>query len=294
MILMFHNMFGRAGMPSTETQWAAQETWHGTTDFAGQTLGTDRPPSSTGQTAQEQWASSGSQSTSSNGHSVRFAHRDSLGVPSPGNGLRQRYDLLATPARLATSGHLAKHARTVTCPLKQGRSARLVSRGSRQRIGTRPFWGQKTGPNPTDRGKAGSKHHILTDAQGIPLCFTLTGANAHDVTQLLPLVEAVPSVRGKRGRPRHRPDSLQADRGYDSEPHRKILRSKHIKPVIPKRNTEHGSGLGTTRWVVERTLAWLHQFRRLRVRYEKRADIHEAFLTIGCFMICYNFIKGFC
>ena len=122
----------------------------------------------------------------------------------------------------------------------------------------------------------------------------MTGANAHDVTQLIPLVKAISPVRGKRGRPRHRPDRLQADRGYDSEPHRKILRSMGIEPVIARRNTDNGSGLGTTRWVVERTLAWLHQFRRLRVRYEKRADIHEAFLSIGCIIICYNFINGFC
>jgi len=114
------------------------------------------------------------------------------------------------------------------------------------------------------------------------------------VTQLLPLVDAIPPVRGKRGRPRRRPDRLQGDRGYDSEPHREVLRTKHIEPVIAKRNTPNGSGLGTTRWVVERTLAWLHQYRRLRVRYEKRADIHEAFLTLGCIMICFNFINNFC
>jgi len=122
----------------------------------------------------------------------------------------------------------------------------------------------------------------------------LTGANAHDVTQLLPLVEAIPPVRGKRGRPRHRPDSVQADRGYDSEPHRQALRQMGIRPHLAKRRTAHGSGLGKTRWVVERTLAWLHNFRRLRVRYERRADIHEAFLTLGCILICFNFIDNFC
>lgn len=114
------------------------------------------------------------------------------------------------------------------------------------------------------------------------------------MTQLLPLVDAIAPVRGKPGRPRRRPDRVQADRGYDSEPHRRALRAKRITPIIARRNTEHGSGLGTTRWVVERTLSWLHQFRRLRVRYEKRDDIHEAFLTIGCILISYNFINGFC
>src|SRR5262245_35755804 len=84
-----------------------------------------------------------------------------------------------------------------------------------------PCGGEKTGPNPTDRRKVGSKHHLLTDAQGIPLAVTLTGANRHDVTQLLPLVDKVPPVRGKPGAPRFRPERVQADRAYDSGPHRK-------------------------------------------------------------------------
>jgi transposase len=86
--------------------------------------------------------------------------------------------------------------------------------------------GEKTGPNPTDRRKLGSKHHLLTDAHGIPLSFTLTGANRHDVTQLLALVERIPAVPGKRGRPRRRPDRVQGDRGYDSEPHRQALKKR--------------------------------------------------------------------
>lgn len=67
-----------------------------------------------------------------------------------------------------------------------------------------------------------------------------------------------------------------------------LLWDRRIEPMIAERNTEHGSGLGTVRWVVERTLSWLHQFRRLRVRYERRAEIHEAFLKLGCVMICWN------
>ncbi len=154
--------------------------------------------------------------------------------------------------------------------------------------------GGKTGPNPTDRRKLGSKHHLITDAQGIPLATILTGANRHDVTQLLPLVEAIPPVRGKRGRPRRRPDQVQGDRAYDSEPHRRALRSLRIGPVLAQRFIEHGSGLGILRWVVERTLAWLHQFRRLRIRYERRADIHEAFLSLACSLICLRRLNSFC
>jgi transposase len=89
-----------------------------------------------------------------------------------------------------------------------------------------PSGGAKTGPNPTDRRKLGSKHHLLTDAQGIPLAATLTKANRHDVTQLLPLLDRIPPVRGQRGRPRRRPKSVQGDRAYDSEPHRREVKKR--------------------------------------------------------------------
>ncbi|GAA3134708.1 hypothetical protein GCM10017687_58730 [Streptomyces echinatus] len=75
--------------------------------------------------------------------------------------------------------------------------------------------GQHTGPSPVDRGRAGSKHHLITDGHGTPLAVLLTGGNRNDVTQLLPLLDAIPLVRGRIGRPRRRPDSLFADRGYD-------------------------------------------------------------------------------
>jgi transposase len=115
------------------------------------------------------------------------------------------------------------------------------------------------------------------------------------VTQLLPLVEAIPPVQGQHGRPRQRPERVQGDRAYDSDPHRRKLRALGIEPVLAERGAPHGSGLGVCRWVVERTLAWLHQHRRLRVRFERRADIHEAFLSIACSLICWNFLApGFC
>ncbi len=126
----------------------------------------------------------------------------------------------------------------------------------------------------------------------MPLAALLTGANRHDVTQLLPLVDAIPPVRGKRGRPRQRPERVLGDRAYDSEPHRRQLRERRIEPVLAKRGVPHGSGLGVFRWVVERTLAWLHQYRRLRIRFERRADIHEAFLSIGCALICFKHLQS--
>jgi transposase len=115
------------------------------------------------------------------------------------------------------------------------------------------------------------------------------------VTQLLPLVHAIPPVSGQCGRPRRRPDRVQGDRAYHSDPHRNALTHLGIEPVLARRGVGHGSGLGVFRWVVERTLSWLHQFRRLRVRYERRADMHEAFMTLGCVIICWRTLQnGFC
>ncbi|WP_414437219.1 IS5 family transposase [Burkholderia multivorans] len=148
--------------------------------------------------------------------------------------------------------------------------------------------GRKNGPNPTDRAGPGSKHHILVDANGVPASVTLTGANRHDVTQLLPVVVAIPLICGTRGRPPSQPKVIDGDRGYDSDTHRQRLRDPGVRPLIARRRTEHGSGLGKFRWVVERTHSWLHNLRRLGIRFDRRADIHEAFLKLGCALVCWN------
>jgi transposase len=152
--------------------------------------------------------------------------------------------------------------------------------------------GEKTGPSPVDRRKTGSKHHVIVDGRGTPLAATITAANEHDVKQLEPVVDAVPAVRGKPGRPRRRPKRLYADRAYDSNPHRRRLRRRGIRPMIARKNTAHGSGLGKFRWFVERTLGWLPRKRKLRIRTERKADMHEALLSIGCSLICFNVLMA--
>jgi transposase len=109
---------------------------------------------------------------------------------------------------------------------------------------------------------------------------------------LIPLVDKVPPVRGKVGRPRRRPERVTADRGYDHDKYRRQLRQRGIKHEIARRKTEHGSGLGRYRWVVERTFAWLHHFKRLLVRYDRRAEMHEAFLAIGCCLVCFRRLQN--
>ncbi len=152
----------------------------------------------------------------------------------------------------------------------------------------RPQRGDHVGPSPVDRGRPGSKHHLICHAGGIPLAVTLTGGNRNDITQLIPLIDAVPPVRGRRGRPRRKPRELFADRGYDHDKYRRLLRARGITPRIARRGVAHGSGLGRTRWVVERGFAWLHAFKRLRTRYERRADIHLGLLHLACALVCYR------
>ena len=153
-----------------------------------------------------------------------------------------------------------------------------------------PEGGEDTGPNPTDRGKSGSKHHVLTDAQGIPLAATVTAANVNEVTQVFQVLTNMPPVGGKPGPKRQKPDRLQGDRGYDSEAVRRLLRWLGITPILAERGEEHGSGLGGFRWFVERTISWLHSFGRLRRRLDRHTELQEAFLQMACALICLNFI----
>jgi transposase len=147
------------------------------------------------------------------------------------------------------------------------------------------------GPNPTDRGKAGTKRHLVTDRAGVPLAALLSPANRHDSVVFEDLLDAIPPIKRPRGRPRRRPEKLHADKGYDYPRCRQALRRRRIKGRIARRGKDSSARLGRHRWVVERTLAWLNQFRRLTVRYERREDIHRAFLSLGCALICWNYLQ---
>ncbi|WP_425442875.1 IS5 family transposase [Stigmatella aurantiaca] len=155
--------------------------------------------------------------------------------------------------------------------------------------------GPLTGKSPTDRAKAGSKHHLLVDRRGLPLAESLTGANVHDTHQLFPLLEAVPEVKQPRGPPCHRPDKLHADKAYASRKNRRGLRRCGITPRIARPGIESKQRLGQHRWVVGRTNAWLHRQRRLRVRDERRDDVHFSLLVLGCCLILFRSLNpDFC
>ena len=121
----------------------------------------------------------------------------------------------------------------------------------------------------------------------------LSAANVHDSKVLEEAVDAIEPIKrslGKPGRPRKRPQKLHADKGYDFPRCRKALRKRGIKARIARRSIDSSEKLGRHRWVVERTLAWLARYRRLSVRYERRDDTHEAFLHLGCSLICLNYL----
>jgi len=132
---------------------------------------------------------------------------------------------------------------------------------------------------------------VVVDRQGVPLAVKLSAANVHDSQMMLDTIDAIEPIKRPVGRPRKRPAKLHADKAYDSQPLREELRRRSITPRIARRGIESSERLGRHRWVAERTLAWLNRYRRLRIRYERRADMHLAFLHIGCALICWNFIN---
>ena len=107
-------------------------------------------------------------------------------------------------------------------------------------------------------------------------------------------MDAMPAILRPRGRPRKRPQKLHADKGYDYPRCRRVLRQRHVIARLARKGIDSSTRLGRYRWVVERTLAWLNRYRRLKVRDERREDIHQAFLTLGGALICCHFIARFC
>ncbi|MEE4423368.1 IS5 family transposase [Streptomyces sp. DSM 41528] len=150
----------------------------------------------------------------------------------------------------------------------------------------RAKWGKAIGPSPVDRRKTGSKHHLICDGKGTPLQAITTAANVNDITQTLALVDGIPPVAGRPGHPRRRPDALLGDKAYDSRAVRRELRKRRIVPVISREGAPNIQGLGKLRYVVEQTFALLHQFKRLAVRWERRLELHDAFLSLACSLIC--------
>ena len=144
------------------------------------------------------------------------------------------------------------------------------------------------GANPVDRGKPGSKLHLVVDGGGLPLSLLVTGANTNDSVVFEALLDDIPAVRTPAGQRRYRPDKVHANKAYDHRGCRSYLTRRRIKVRIARCGVESSQRLGRHRWKAERSIAWLAGCRRLRVRYDRDSERFFAFALLGCARLCDN------
>lgn len=151
--------------------------------------------------------------------------------------------------------------------------------------------GKKTGPNPTDRAKDGVKRSLLTEAKGVPIGLAVAGANRNDFKLVKETLESIPVERPVAGE--EQPQGLCLDKGYDYDEVRELaqefgytahIRSRREEAQSLKRNARRKA----RRWVVERTHSWLNRFRRILIRWEKKADNYLGLLHFACAIITYR------
>jgi putative transposase len=150
--------------------------------------------------------------------------------------------------------------------------------------------GKKTGPNPTDRAKRGTKRSVLTEGHGVPIGLAVSGANTHDKRLV---EETLSSVPIEAPDPDEVDQHLCLDKGYDYEDVRETVAEYGYTAHIPHKGEEPSQrrklpGYRARRWVVERTHSWMNRFRRLLIRWEKKADNYAAMLQLACAFIAYS------
>jgi len=174
----------------------------------------------------------------------------------------------------------------MSCEASSGNGS--VSTGRRARL---RWEGEKTGPNPTDRAKSGTKRSVLTDGAGVPLGVAVGGANTHDKRLVKETLESVPVERPKPTT--RKKQNLCADKGYDYPDVRQLLHDWGYTAHIKSRGEEECEGkeipgYRARRWVVERTQSWLNRFRRLLIRWEKKVENYLALLHFACAWITFR------
>jgi len=154
-----------------------------------------------------------------------------------------------------------------------------------------PLGGEKTGPNPTDRAKDGVKRSVLTEGAGIPISVAIDGANRNDFKMARETIECIPMHRPRVTK--DDPQGLCLDKGYDYQEVRDLLREFHFTAHIRARGEEASrlkkrAGFKARRWVVERTHSWMNRFRRILIRWEKKAQNYLALLHFVCGIITWR------
>lgn len=151
--------------------------------------------------------------------------------------------------------------------------------------------GKKVGPNPTDRGKDGAKRSVLTEANGIPVGLTVEGANRNDFKMVRQTSESLPIERPQPTAVA--PQGMCLDKGYDDDEVRALLSELGFTAHIRARGEEaqaikKEAGYKARRWVVERTHSWMNRFRRILIRWEKKASSYLAMLHFACALITFQ------
>jgi transposase len=196
---------------------------------------------------------------------------------------------MSSPSSIRRRAHQERRPRSFMASGRRGRPGRTDSRRSRRPGARRPpgrAAQRRHRPRAQCAGeKAGSKSHILCDANGLPLHALLSAANTHDSKLLSRCSRPTPrDRRGRPSRPRRRPDELHADKGYDYRRCRQYQHRRGIKVRIA-RGIEDKSKLGRVRWFVERTISWLPRFKRLGLRYDRTERTTRPLLTLCCTLI---------
>ena len=237
----------------------------------------------------QRWSSVDREPPCAGRDSVDSAKRGSLARPA--GEIPASFDVLAATARLGGAGRLVEHLANVSERVKRAPAIemeRIVS-GRQFRSGEK----RGCGVGKTKRGK-GTKWMVVVDGRGLPLGNYLHSASPAEVKLAETTLATIRVGRSHHpGRPRQKPMRVIADKAYDSDPLRERLRQRGIELICPhkknrvRRATQDGRALRRyrRRWIVERTIGWLGNFRRLVVRYDRSLRIYRAFFHIACFMI---------
>jgi len=157
-----------------------------------------------------------------------------------------------------------------------------------------PLGGAATGPDPTNRGKLGTKRHVLSDRRGAPLGVVLSAANRTDMKVAEAVLDSavVPRPAPPAGQPQH----LCRDKGFDFPETDQAAQARGyvVHTARKRRRGQPGPPLPTParhparRWVIERTNSWHNRFRKLRIRYEKQAANYRGLVEFACALIVYR------
>lgn len=154
-----------------------------------------------------------------------------------------------------------------------------------------PLGGERTGKNPTDRGKQGAKRSLLTEANGVPVGLAVEGANRHDKKLVEATLESIPVARPEATA--EEPQGMCLDKGYDYDDTRELVQEFGFTAHVRARGEEakalkREAGFKARRWVVERTHSWMNRFRRILIRWEKKVENYFGMLHLVCAFITYR------